>query len=169
MRHRLGIGRAPLLGRGAGDGVLGEAVEDLRREAGDDLLALPVAHPVDPDDQAAGGEAAEVVVALDERDLGAQARGGDRRRAAGRAAADDEDVGLLVDRRLARGLVDRALGPGVLVVRRALRALGEPALAAEVVLLVLEVPPAGVVVRHGVAYGDTTGVSGNLTSVPGAA
>ena len=93
-----GSRRAPLLLRRAGDRVGRQAVEDLRGEAGDDLAPLPVAHPVDPDDEAAGGEAAEVVVALDERDLGAEAAGRHRGGAAGGAAADDEDVGLLVDR-----------------------------------------------------------------------
>ena len=112
VRDVLGLARAPLLLGRAGDRVGGQALEDLRGEAGDDLAPLPVAHPVDPDDEAAGGEAAEVVVALDERDLGAEAAGRDGRGAARGAAADDEDVGLLVDRGLARGLVDRALRAG---------------------------------------------------------
>ena len=95
---RLGLPRAPLLLGRAGDGVGRQALEDLRGEAGDDLAPFPVAHPVDPDDEAAGGEPAEVVVALDERDLGAEPARRHRGRAAGGAAADDEHVGLLVDR-----------------------------------------------------------------------
>src|SRR5262249_20896926 len=79
---------------------------------------------------------------------------------------DDEHVGLLVHRRLARGLVDRALRAVVLGMRRALRAFGEPALATEVVLLVLEMPAAGVVFGHSAINGDTSGVSGNRTSWP---
>ena len=97
----LGLPRAPVLPGRAGDGVGRQAVEDLRGEAGDDLAPFPVAHPVDPDDEAAGGEPAEVVVALDEGDLGAEPARRHRGRAAGGAAADDEDVGLLVDGRLA--------------------------------------------------------------------
>jgi hypothetical protein len=75
-------------------------------------------------------------------------------------ALDHEDVGLLVHRRLARGLADRALGARLVVGARAtLRALGEPALATEVVLLVLEVRPAGAVVRrHRGRNGDTSPV-----------
>ena len=109
VRDLLGLPRAPLLLGRARDRVGRQALEDLRGEAGDDLAPLPVAHPVDPDHEAAGGETAEVVVALDERDLGAEPARRHGGRAAGGAAADDEHVGLLVDRGLARGLVDRAL------------------------------------------------------------
>jgi hypothetical protein len=160
---RLGLGRSPLLGRRARDGALRQPVEDLGGEARDDLLALPVAHAIDPDHEAAGREAAEVVVALDERHAGAEPRRGHRRRAARRAAADDEHVGLLVDRRLARRLVDGLLRPVVAVVSWELGALGEPAVATQVVLLVLEVLPAGIVVRHGTPMVTTNALSDNLT------
>ena len=157
VRDLLGLLRAPLLLGCAGDRVGRQALEDLRGEAGDDLAPLPVAHPVDPDHQAAGGEAAEVVVALDQRDLGAEPARRHRGRAAGGAAADDEHVGLLVDRRLARGLVDRALRAAVLGLRRALGALDEPALAPGVVLLELRLGrAAALALGHGV-HGDTQG------------
>ena len=155
VRDLLGLRRAPLLLGRAGDRVGRQALEDLRGEAGDDLAPLPVAHPVDPDDQAAGGEAAEMVVALDERDLGAEPARRDRGGAAGGAAADDEHVGLVVDRRLARGLVDVRCGPRVLGFGRALGALDEPAVAPGVVLLdLLPGRVAALALRHG-ANGDT--------------
>jgi hypothetical protein len=52
--------------------VLGQLLEDLAGEAVDDEASRPVGHPVDPDDQPARGEPAEVVVALDQSDLGAE-------------------------------------------------------------------------------------------------
>ena len=133
VRDELGLGRAPLLGRWAGDRVGGQAIEDLRAEAGDDLVALPIGHAVDPDDQAAGREPAEVVVALDERDLRAEPPRRDRGRTAGGPAADDEHVGLVVHRRLARGLVHGARG--LLAALAARRPLGEPAVATGVVAI----------------------------------
>ena len=79
-------------------------------------------HPVDPDDEAAGGEAAQVVVALDQQDVGAEAGGGDGRGGSGRAAADDQHVGLGEDGDLAGRLEVGPAGRWRLLV---------PALAAE--------------------------------------
>ena len=52
-----------------------------------------VPHVVEHQHHAARGQAAEVVVALEQDGRGAVARRGDRRRHAGRAAADDDHVG----------------------------------------------------------------------------
>ena len=49
-----------------------------------------------------------MVVALEQRHLGAVARGRERGRDAGRAAADDDHVGLGGDACLARRLLDRS-------------------------------------------------------------
>jgi hypothetical protein len=72
MGHLLLVLRAPLILGRAGHGVLGQLLEDLAGEAVDDEASRPVGHPVDPDDQPARGEPAEVVVALDQSDLGAE-------------------------------------------------------------------------------------------------
>ncbi len=110
VSNGLGVGRSPQLARRAGDGVGREAIEDLLAEAGDDLGAGPVRHPVDPDDEPAGRKAAEMVVALDEGYPGTHAarRGG--RGASRRSSADDEHVGLVVHRDLAGRLTHRAEG-----------------------------------------------------------
>ena len=116
-----GILGAPVGARRSHHRVLGQAIEDIVGDAGDDLAAAPVRHAIDPDDQAAGRQAAEMVVALDQHDLGAEASGGDRRRRAGRPAADDQHVGLGEDRGLARRLLDgqcRARAPGATALAR---------------------------------------------------
>src|SRR3989304_5382025 len=70
---------------GGGVATSGRAEEGVRvaaslgqllAEAGDDEVALPVRHAVDPGDEAAGGEAAQVAVTLEEDDAGALARRG---------------------------------------------------------------------------------------------
>ena len=73
-------------------------------DAGDYLAAAPIGHAVDPDDQAARRQAAQMVIALHQHDLGAQAPGRDGRRRARWPAADHQHVGLGKDRRLARRL-----------------------------------------------------------------
>ena len=68
VRGARGVARAPVLARrsrpprpSAG------ARTDLLGEAADHAAAFPVGHAVDPDHQPAGGQAAEVVVALEQR------------------------------------------------------------------------------------------------------
>jgi len=70
----------------------------------DDVLAGPVGHAVDPDHQAAGRQASEMVVALEEHDIGAGARCRDRCRGARGAAADDQHVATAIHRHIARRL-----------------------------------------------------------------
>ena len=108
----LGVRRAPELGARTRDSAFRQAIEKLGADARDDLRALPVGHPVDPDDETTGRQPAEIAVALDDRDALPEAPGGDRGRRTGGAAADDEHVGLLVDGRLARRLGDRCDGRG---------------------------------------------------------
>src|SRR5581483_5948622 len=136
------VGRAPELAGRAGDRSGRQAVEELLPDPGDHLPALPVGHPVDPDHEPARREPAEVVVALDERHLRAEPQGRDGRRAAGRPAADDEDVGLRVDGRLASRLADGAeVARGFAVAAQ--RTLGEPAVAAGVVAVLVAAAHAG--------------------------
>ncbi len=58
------VGAAPQPARRTGDGVLRQAIEQVVGDAADHLLSGPVGHAVDPDDQSAGGQAAEMVVPL---------------------------------------------------------------------------------------------------------
>ncbi len=74
------VGAAPQPARRAGDRVLRQPVEQVGGDALDHLRAGPVGHAVDPDHQAAGGEAAQVVVALQQHDVRAGARRCDGRR-----------------------------------------------------------------------------------------
>src|SRR6266508_3835521 len=96
---------APLLLWRAGDAAFGESIEDVDGEAFDHLATVPIRHPVDPDDESAGGQAAKVAIALDQEDVRAGAVGRDRRGAAGRPAAHDQDVGFGKHGQVARGLV----------------------------------------------------------------
>ena len=81
------------------------ALDHLAADAADgDLRA--VAHVVEHQHHAAGGEAAEVGVAFEKRDGEAAARAGDRRGDARRAAADDDKVGAPHDRDLTCRLDD---------------------------------------------------------------
>ena len=72
----------------------GQALDQLEADAAHrDLVQLRVEHVVEHQHHAARGQAAEVVVALEQDGRGAVARGRDRRRHSRRAAADDDDVG----------------------------------------------------------------------------
>ena len=73
-------------------------------DAADDVPAGPIRHAVDPDDEAAGRQAAQVVVALDQQHVGAEAGRSDGSGRSGRAAADHQHVGLGEDRNFARRL-----------------------------------------------------------------
>jgi hypothetical protein len=103
-----GILRAPIFARGTGHRFGRQAVEQFLREAADHQLALPVGHAVDPDHEAAGGQPAQVVVALQQHDVGALARGSRCGRSAGRPAAHDQHVAVAVDGDVAAGLVHGA-------------------------------------------------------------
>ena len=147
----VGIGRSPQIGPGARDGVLGETVEQLGPDARDDLGALPVGHPVDPDHETARGEAAEIAVALDDGDPLPEAPRRDRRRRAGRASADDEHVGLLVDGDLAGRLADRRdrrWGGGRGGGRVRVATLGEPCVPAGEVALRVGLALCSVSIHH---------------------
>jgi hypothetical protein len=104
-----GVLGAPIGPLGSLDRVLGKAVHQVLGEPTNDVAPRPVAHAVDPDDEPAGGEAAEVIVALDQEDIGAEARGGDGRSRPGWTAADHQHVGLREHWDLASGL---EVGPG---------------------------------------------------------
>ena len=88
------------------------ALDHLAAEAAHRDLGA-VAHVVEHQHHAAGGEAAEVGVAFEKRDGEAAARAGDRRRDARRPAADNHKVGAPHDRDLACRLDDPvAIGHG---------------------------------------------------------
>ena len=110
VRHLLRVGRAPQLRAGPGEGSLGQPVQQLGTDAGDDRGAFPIGHPVDPDHQSARREATEVAVPLDEGHPLAEAPRRDRGRRAGRTAADHEYVGLLMHGDLTGGLGNRGDG-----------------------------------------------------------
>ena len=118
--RRLGrVLRAPVGARRAGDRVGRQAVEQFFGEAADHRHALPVGHAVDPDHEAAGRQPAEVVVALEQGDVGALLRGRRGRRRARGPATDHQHLGAVVDLDRAAGLLPGAqVGPGPL---RALR------------------------------------------------
>ncbi len=80
-----------------------QAVQHLLGEAPDDLAALPVRHPVDPDDETTGGKAAQVIVALEQHHVRAGPGGRQRRSAAGGPAAHHQDVAPVIDRDVAAG------------------------------------------------------------------
>ncbi len=104
----LGRARSPQLGLRPGDAFGRQPVENRFGEAADHADAVPVGHPVDPDDQPAGGEAAEVVVALEQHDVRAGLRRGPGRRGARRSAADHQHVAAVIDRQVARRFAMRA-------------------------------------------------------------
>ena len=112
----LGIGGGVRLARPPGyDGSLDRNVpfEQFVAHAAHDLHELAVLARVRADDQqhqAAGPQAAEVTVALDQRRLRAGARRRHRRGESRRAAAHDEHVGLLHDGQRALGLDNLAAG-----------------------------------------------------------
>ena len=99
---------APEIAFRSKDRVLGQAIEYLLAETTQQQIAVPVAHPIDPDYQPAGGKTAEMVVALDQHGPGAKSRRGGRRRGSRRAAADHQNIDLVENRDLARWLDDRA-------------------------------------------------------------
>ena len=105
---------------GPGDRVLRQPVEQFVGDAADDQLAGPVGHAVDPDDEAAGGQAAQMVVALQQHDVGAGPRGRNGRSGAGRAAAHHQHVAVAEDGDVAGRFVHHAAG-------RARRAISRPA------------------------------------------
>jgi hypothetical protein len=98
--------------RRARDRVGRQAREYLLSEAADHELAFPVGHPVDPDHETAGGEAPQVVVALEQDDVGADTRSGDGCRRSGGAAAHHQHVAVGVHRDLTRRLDPHARSAG---------------------------------------------------------
>jgi hypothetical protein len=104
----LRLARAPVLARRSRDRVPRQAREDLLGEAADHAASFPVRHAVDPDHQAAGGEAAQMVVALEQDHVGAESRRRHRGRRAGRTAAGDEHVAACMHRNFARRFAPRA-------------------------------------------------------------
>ena len=82
------------------------ALDHLAAEAAHRDLGA-IAHVVEHQHHAAGGEAAEIGVALEKRDGEAAARAGDRRGDARGPTADDNEVGAPHDRDLALRLGDR--------------------------------------------------------------
>jgi hypothetical protein len=56
------------------DRILRQPLYEFVRQTPDDLPAGPIRHTIDPDDEAAGGESAQVVVALDQQYVGAKPR-----------------------------------------------------------------------------------------------
>ncbi len=102
---RLGrLARAPVGGIGTSQPFLGHAIQHVFGEAPDHLPTGPVGHPIDPDDEAAGGEPAQVVVPLQHHHVGAGPRRRQGRGAARRAAAHHQHVALVIDRQLSRRL-----------------------------------------------------------------
>ena len=91
---------------------------------GCDLVAI--VHVVEHQHHAAGGEPAEIGIALDQRDRGAFAPGGDGGREAGGPTADDDHVGASDDRGFARivgdALVSLMLGHACLPINGCWRA-----------------------------------------------
>jgi len=73
-----------------------------------DSLDLGWMGGIHPDDQAAGREASEVVVALEQYDIGAGARRGNCRRGPGRAAAHHQHVAVAVHGDVTRRFAQRA-------------------------------------------------------------
>ena len=110
VRHLPGVGRAPQLRAGPGEGSLGQPVQQLGADSGDDRGAFPIGHPVDPDHQPARREATQVAVPLDKGHPLAEPPRRDRGRRAGRTAADHKYVGLLMHRDLTGRLGDRGDG-----------------------------------------------------------
>lgn len=102
-----GIVRSPFLRLGPGDLVAGQARQQLFGDTADHVPTLPVAHPVDPDDKAASREPAEMIVALQQHDVGAASGSSNRGGGTGGATTDDQHVALGVDRNLAGRLDDR--------------------------------------------------------------
>ena len=137
-----GVPRSPVGARRAEDGVLRQAVENVAGEAGDDLPPVPVGHAIDPDNQPAGRQPAEVVVALDEHGVGAQPRGGDGGRRSRRAAADHQHAGFRENRGFARRFRNAAR---LRLCRRPPRASG---VAAEYLEPLLRADHVGEIVRH---------------------
>ncbi len=100
------------VGRRAGHRLLRQARQDLLGEAADDKAAVPIRHTVDPNDEAAGGQPAEVVVPLQQHHAGAKPRCRHRRRRAGRAAAHHQHIAFRMHRGFARGLARYPAGGG---------------------------------------------------------
>ena len=85
-----------------------EAVDHLPGQSGDDLpFALSVPKRVPHVDQRGGGDAAEAVVFFDDGDTGPEARGAHGGEKAGAAAPENTDVGLVDDRDVPRGFMQR--------------------------------------------------------------
>ena len=96
------------------DSISWQPLHDFIRETSDDLSAGPISHAINPNNEAAGGKAAQVVVALDQHHVGAKPRGGNGGRRSGRTTADYQYVGLSEDWSFARRLKDgfgRAVSP----------------------------------------------------------
>jgi hypothetical protein len=71
-------------------------------------FAGPVGHAVNPEHQPAGGQAAQVVGALQQHDIGTGTRGGDSGGGAGRATTDHQHVAVAEHPHVARRFRDRA-------------------------------------------------------------
>ncbi len=102
-----GVLRAPDLGERSEGCVWTTPVDELRADTGDDEVPIPVGHPVDPRHEAAGRQAAQVVVSLDQHGVGPEAAGRDGGGGAGWPASDDQHVAGAVDGGGSGRLLDR--------------------------------------------------------------
>jgi len=105
------VGAAPVGARRAGDGVPRQPVEQFGGDPLDDPPAGPVGHAVDPDHEPAGRQPAEMIVPLDQHDVGTRPSRGDCGGRTGRPAAGDQHVAIAEQRHPARRLGDRSGGP----------------------------------------------------------
>ena len=80
-----------------GNRVLRQPIDKLLGEAADNLPAGPIGHAIDPDDEAAGGKPAEVIVALDQQHVGPEPRRRNGGSSSGRAATDHQHIGFDAD------------------------------------------------------------------------
>ena len=102
--HRL-AGDPVLLGRVHAQADTLHALDHLHAQSGDGDLRT-VVHVVEDEHHAAGGETAQIRIALQQGDARTHAPGRDGRREAGRPAADHDDVGAGDDRHAAGGFGD---------------------------------------------------------------
>src|SRR6478672_11922982 len=88
-----------------------ESLHQLVGNAADDVSARPIAHSIDPDNQAAGREPTQVIVALNQQHIRAEASRSYGRRGSRRAAAYHQHIGLGDHGELAGRLKIGELGP----------------------------------------------------------
>jgi hypothetical protein len=98
MRSFAAVGRAPFTRVRSGHRISRQTVKQFFGKSANDQLTCPIAHAIDPNHQATGGQAAQVVVALQQSHIRAFTGRCRRRRRTRGTTANDQHIAAVIDR-----------------------------------------------------------------------